>query len=114
MEGARGASPGCGRTCGPVALALAGCPFVDCAFATAVADYLAKQGKQPKAFSLQRNAKIEPNQINELLKLKPEVLINTVLSGPASEISRQLISRGLTIPMSSLSFVGAQQYISSG
>ena len=79
----------------------------------AVVDYLAKQGKQPKSFSLQRNAKVDPNQFNELLKLKPDVLINTVLSGPAAEISRQLVSRGMTIPMSSLSFVGAQQYITA-
>ena len=79
----------------------------------AVIEYLAKQGKQPKAFSLQRNAKVDANQVNELLKLKPEVLINTVLSAPAAEISRQLTSRGLTVPMSSLSFVGAQQYIAA-
>ena len=79
----------------------------------AVTDYLAKQGKQPRAFSLQRNAKVEAAQIAELLKLKPDVLINTVLSGPAAEISRQLVSRQLTIPMSSLSFVGAQQYIAA-
>ena len=77
----------------------------------AVVDYLAKQDKRPKAFSLQRNAKIDAGQVDELLKLKPDVLINTVLSGPAAEISRQLKSRGLTIPMSSLSFIGAQQYI---
>ena len=77
----------------------------------AVVEYLAKQGKQPKAFALQRNAKVDANQVNELLKLKPEVLINTVLSAPAAQISRQLGSRGLTVPMSSLSFVGAQQYI---
>jgi branched-chain amino acid transport system substrate-binding protein len=77
----------------------------------AVVDYLAKQGKKPKAFSLQRNTKVDSNQISELLKLKPDVLINTVLSGPAAEISRQLADRRLTIPMSSLSFVGAQQYI---
>ena len=77
----------------------------------AVVDYLAKQGKQPKAFSLQRNAKVDAAQVTELLKFKPDVLINTVLSGPAAEISRQLTNRGLTVPMSSLSFVGAQQYI---
>ena len=77
----------------------------------AVAEYLSKQGKQPKAISLQRNTKVDAKQIDELLKLKPDVLINTVLSGPAAEISRQLTSRGLTVPMSSLSFVGAQQYI---
>ncbi len=79
----------------------------------AVVEYLAKQGKQPKAFSLQRNAKIDANQVTELLKLKPDVLINTVLSAPAAEITRQLTSRGLTVPMSSLSFVGAQQYIAA-
>ncbi len=79
----------------------------------AVVEYLAKQGKQPKSLSLQRNAKVDANQLNELLKLKPEVLINTVLSGPAAEISRQLVSRGMTIPMSSLSFVGAQQFIAA-
>ena len=78
-----------------------------------VADYLSKQGKVPKAVSLQRNAKVDAKQIDELLKLKPDVLINTVLSGPAAEISRQLASRGLTVPMSSLSFVGAQQYIAA-
>jgi ABC-type branched-subunit amino acid transport system substrate-binding protein len=80
---------------------------------SAVVEYLAKQGKQPKAFSLQRNAKVDANQVSELLKLKPDVLINTVLSGPAAEISRQLTSRGITLPMSSLSFVGAQQYIAA-
>ena len=79
----------------------------------AVVDYLAKQGKQPKALSLQRNAKVDANQIAELIKLKPDVLINTVLSGPAADISRQLSARGLNIPMSSLSFVGAQQYIAA-
>jgi branched-chain amino acid transport system substrate-binding protein len=79
----------------------------------AVVEYLAKQGKQPLAFSLQRNGKIEQAQIDALLKLKPDVIINTVLSTPAAEISRQLVSRGLLVPMSSLSFVGAQQYITS-
>lgn len=79
----------------------------------AVAEYLAKQGKQPQAFSIARNAKIEQAQIDSLVKLKPEVMINTVLSGPAAEISRQLVSRGLMVPTSSLSFVGAQQYITA-
>ncbi|MBK7549043.1 MAG: ABC transporter substrate-binding protein [Rhodoferax sp.] len=78
-----------------------------------VVDYLAKQGKQPKSISLQRNAKIEASTINELIKLQPEVLINTVLSGPAAEISRQLVSRGMVVLTSSLSFVGAQQYITA-
>jgi branched-chain amino acid transport system substrate-binding protein len=78
-----------------------------------VVDYLSKQGMQPQAFAMQRNTKIDQAQINALLKLKPEVIINTVLSDPAAEISKQLASRGLMVPMSSLSFVGAQQYIAA-
>jgi len=76
-----------------------------------VTDYLAKQGKKPAAFSLQRNVKISEAQVAQLLSLKPDVIINTVLSGPAAEISRQIVAQGKFIPTSSLSFVGAQQYI---
>ena len=76
-----------------------------------VTEYLAKQGKKPLAFALQRNAKIDAAKMEALVALKPEVIINTVLSGPAAEISKQLVARGLYVPMSSLSFVGAQQYI---
>ena len=76
-----------------------------------VKDYLARQGKQPLAFALERNAKLDDARFTQLAALKPEVIINTVLSGPAAEISKQLVARGMYIPMSSLSFVGAQQYI---
>ena len=76
-----------------------------------VTKYLAKQGKTPAAFALQRNAKMDAAQVSTLLELKPDVLINTVLSGPAAEISKQFVARGTFVPMSSLSFVGAQQYI---
>jgi branched-chain amino acid transport system substrate-binding protein len=78
-----------------------------------VSEYLVRQGKTPKAFALQRNAVIDAGKMNELIALKPEVIINTVLSGPAAEISKQLSARGNFIPMSSLSFVGAQQYITA-
>jgi len=76
-----------------------------------VTEYLSKKGMKPQAFALQRNAKVDDAKFNELVKLKPEVLISTVLSGPAADISKQLVARGMFIPMSSLSFVGAQQYI---
>ncbi len=76
-----------------------------------VTDYLAKQGKKPAAFSLQRNVKVSEAQVAQLLSLKPDVIINTVLSGPAAEISKQIVAQGKFIPTSSLSFVGAQQYI---
>ena len=76
-----------------------------------VTDYLAKQGKKPAAFSLQRNVKVSEAQVAQLLSLKPDVIINTVLSGPAAEISKQIVAQGKFIPTSSLSFIGAQQYI---
>lgn len=76
-----------------------------------VTEYLSKQGKQPQAFSLKRNDSVDADRFAELVALKPDVIINTVLSGPAAEISKQLVARGMFIPMSSLSFVGAQQYI---
>ena len=76
-----------------------------------VKDYLARQGKTPKAFSLERNAKIDDARFSQLIALKPEVIINTVLSGAAAEISKRLVAQGMFVPMSSLSFVGAQQYI---
>ncbi len=76
-----------------------------------VTDYLAKQGKKPVAFPLQRNAKVGQAEVAQLLALKPDVIINTVLSGPAAEISKQIVAQGKFIPTSSLSFVGAQQYI---
>ncbi len=76
-----------------------------------VTQSLAKQSKTPLALALKRNAKLDDTQINQLFALKPDVIINTVLSGPAAEISKQIIRKGTFIPMSSLSFVGAQQYI---
>jgi ABC-type branched-subunit amino acid transport system substrate-binding protein len=53
---------------------------------------------------------VDAARFNELLSLKPDVIISTVLSGPSAEISRQLVAKGAFIPMSSLSFIGAQQY----
>jgi ABC-type branched-subunit amino acid transport system substrate-binding protein len=76
-----------------------------------VSEYLIRQGNKPQAFALQRNAKVDAVKFNELLSLKPDVIISTVLSDPAAEISKQLVAKGAFIPMSSLSFVGAQQYI---
>lgn len=76
-----------------------------------VTEYLAKQGKTPQAFALQRNARLDAAQVTELLKLKPDVIINTVLSGPAAEMTKLIVARGSFTPISSLSFVGAQQYI---
>lgn len=76
-----------------------------------VADYLKKQGKEARAFALQRNATFQAADVDRLLQMRPDVIINTVLSTPAADLSKALATRGLQVPMSSLSFVGAQQYI---
>ena len=76
-----------------------------------VAEYLKKQGKTPGDFSIKRNQKLEPADVERLKALKPDVIINTVLSTPAAVISKQLVASQAMIPMSSLSFVGADQYI---
>ena len=77
-----------------------------------VASYLAKQsGTPPAALSLKRNQAVEDAHIDQLREHKPDVIINTTLSGAAAEISKRLAKRGAFVPTSSLSFVGAQQYI---
>jgi branched-chain amino acid transport system substrate-binding protein len=77
-----------------------------------VAAYLAKQsGTPPAALSLKRNQAVEETHIDQLREHRPDVIINTTLSGAAAEISKRLAKRGSFVPTSSLSFVGAQQYI---
>jgi branched-chain amino acid transport system substrate-binding protein len=79
----------------------------------AVTASLAKQNAKPLAFSIKRNTKVEPAQVAALIDLKPDYIINTVLSGAAADIVKQLQARGAFIPISSLSFVGAQQFINA-
>jgi ABC-type branched-subunit amino acid transport system substrate-binding protein len=77
-----------------------------------VAQYLSRQNAAPPAaLSLKRNQAVDDTHIDQLREAKPDVIINTALSGAAAEISKRLAKRGAFVPMSSLSFVGAQQYI---
>ena len=77
-----------------------------------VSQYLAKHGgAAPTAMALKRNQTVDEAQTEQLRAQRPDVIINTVLSSAAAEISKRLAKRGTFIPMSSLSFVGAQQYI---
>jgi ABC-type branched-subunit amino acid transport system substrate-binding protein len=78
-----------------------------------VTEYLAKKGAKPSSLAVQRNANVTKEQIDALIKLRPDVIVNTLLFGPAAEISKQLATRNTFVPMSSLSFVGAQQYINA-
>lgn len=76
-----------------------------------VASYLKKLDLAPKAFAIKRNAQISAAEVQLLLDQQPEVLMNTVLSGAAAQILKDITARGLFIPTSSLSFVGAEQLI---
>jgi ABC-type branched-subunit amino acid transport system substrate-binding protein len=77
-----------------------------------VSAYLAKNGGAPaSALALKRNQAVDDSHIDQLRALKPDVILNTTLSGAAAEISKRLAKRGTFVPTSSLSFVGAQQYI---
>jgi branched-chain amino acid transport system substrate-binding protein len=76
-----------------------------------VTSYLKKVDLTPKAFAIKRNAQLGPAEVQQLLDQRPEVLMNTVLSGAAAQIQKEIAARGLFIPTSSLSFVGAEQFI---
>jgi branched-chain amino acid transport system substrate-binding protein len=76
-----------------------------------VTDYLKKINLVPKAFPLKRNATIAKSDIDALLAQQPEVLLSTVLSGAAAEIQKRLTGMGRMMPMSSISFIGADQFV---
>lgn len=76
-----------------------------------VAQYLKKINLAPQALPLKRNAQITKADIQTLLAQNPQFLLNTALSGAAAQIQKELVGMGRMIPTSSLSFVGADQYI---
>jgi branched-chain amino acid transport system substrate-binding protein len=78
-----------------------------------VTQYLKKANLQPTAFAIKRNAAIGVEEANLLWSQQPDVLVNTVLSGPAAQLQKLLVGAGRVVPTSSLSFVGADQYIAA-
>ena len=76
-----------------------------------VTQYLKKINLQPQALSLKRNTQIGKAEVQALVAQKPDVIINTLLSGAAAQIQKELVGMGRMVPTSSLSFVGADQYI---
>ncbi len=76
-----------------------------------VTEYLKKIGLAAQGFSIKRNATVSGDDVQRLFDQHPEVLLNTVLSGPAAQIQKQLAAKSLFVPTSSLSFVGAEQFI---
>ncbi len=76
-----------------------------------VGQKLKKINLEPISFPLARNAVIGAAEVQALVDLQPGVIINTVLSGPAAKLQKELVDRKRVIPTSSLSFVGADQFI---
>ena len=76
-----------------------------------VSEYLKKINLQPKAYSLKRNAVISAADVDGLLAQQPEVILNTVLSGALAAVQKDLVSRGRMVPISSISFIGADQFV---
>ena len=78
-----------------------------------VAAYLKKINLEPQALSVKRNVPLGKPEVQALLAQQPEFLVNTLLSGAAAQIQKELIGMGRLVPTSSLSFVGADQYIAA-
>ncbi len=76
-----------------------------------VTQYLKKINLVPQALSLKRNATIGKAEVDALVAQTPDVLINTVLSGAAAQVQKELNAMGRMLPTSSLSFVGADQFV---
>jgi branched-chain amino acid transport system substrate-binding protein len=78
-----------------------------------VAQYLKKVNLVPQGLPLKRNAPVGKPEVQALLAQNPEFILNTVISGAAAQIQKELVGMGRVIPTSSLSFVGADQYIAA-
>ena len=76
-----------------------------------VAQYLKKINLTPQAVPLKRNATVGKPEADLLMAQTPEFVISTVLSGAAAQMQKELMQVGRIVPTSSLSFVGADQFI---
>jgi branched-chain amino acid transport system substrate-binding protein len=76
-----------------------------------VAQYLKKINLTPQAVPLKRNTTVGKAEAGLLMAQTPEFVISTVLSGAAAQMQKELMQVGRIVPTSSLSFVGADQFI---
>lgn len=76
-----------------------------------VTQFLRKVNVAPQAFAIHRNVSLGPSAAQSLIDQKPEVVLLTVLSGPAAQLQKELVARNYFVPTSSLSFVGAEQFV---
>jgi branched-chain amino acid transport system substrate-binding protein len=66
-------------------------------------------GKQAVSVKLKRNAKVEPAQVQAVLKSDPQVIIATTLYGATSEVLKGLRQSERSFNVTALSFVGPSQ-----
>jgi branched-chain amino acid transport system substrate-binding protein len=78
-----------------------------------VAKYLKKVNLAPQALALKRNAQVGKAEVQALVAQQPELVLNTVLSGAAAQLQKGLVAIGRIVPTSSLSFIGADQFIAA-
>lgn len=78
-----------------------------------VVNYLKKINLAPQALPLQRNAQVGKAQVQALMAQQPELILSTVLSGALAQVQKELVATGRMVPTSSLSFVGADQFITA-
>lgn len=78
-----------------------------------VTSYLKKSNLTPQGLPLKRNVAVGKAEAQTLAGQNPEFVINTVVSGAAAALQKELVAMGRMLPTSSLSFVGADQYITA-
>lgn len=78
-----------------------------------VAQYLKKINLAPESWAIKRNAQVGKAEVDALLATRPELILNTVLAGPLAQLQKEMAARGKMVPTSSLSFVGADQFIAT-
>ncbi|HXD42281.1 MAG TPA: ABC transporter substrate-binding protein [Ramlibacter sp.] len=78
-----------------------------------VVQYLKKLNLAPQALPLQRNAKVGKSEVQALMAQQPDLVLNTVLSGAAAQLQKGLVEANRIVPTSSLSFIGADQFMAA-
>ena len=78
-----------------------------------VVNHLKKINLAPQKLSLKRNAVIGKAEVEALMAQQPDLILFTILSGAAAQIQKDLVGVGRIVPTSSLSFIGADQFISA-
>ncbi len=78
-----------------------------------VTQYLKKINLVPKSYALKRNANVGKPEVDAIMAQQPALLLNTVLSGALAQLQKEMAATGRMVPTSSLSFVGADQFIAA-